>query len=88
MDYLYRYPINADMLSVIEELDFDGGLEIYRYINNQWDGESREFDITSLRDVQKLPNLKKLNLYSMINFSNQEAELIKQLEARGVEIVQ
>jgi len=50
LDYLLHYPLTEELLAQVETVYFDGGLEIYRYICYYWDGESDEFDITSLRD--------------------------------------
>src|ERR1700754_367278 len=47
-DWLTRFPLSASHLAAVEELIFDGGNDIYPYAFPFWDGESDEFDITSL----------------------------------------
>lgn len=87
LSYLLRYPLSDDLLSKIEELYFDGGLEIYPFIYYYWDGESREFDVKSLRDTQKLSNLKRVYMNSIYDFSLEEKERNKQLELKGLDII-
>ncbi len=56
--YLVRYPLTPDHLAAVEQLGFDGGNEIYTYPFPFWDGESEEFDVSSLGGIELLQNLR------------------------------
>ncbi|MFK3779476.1 DUF6892 domain-containing protein [Agrobacterium sp. NPDC089420] len=64
--YLDRYPLSSDLLYQIDELVLDGGNSIYRYVWFFWDGEDDIFDINSLAGIKHCPNIKSLDLTSMI----------------------
>lgn len=64
--YLKNYPIKPELLANIKTLWFDGGLEIYPYIYPFWGGETEEFDIPSLIDIARLPNLTTFGFSSML----------------------
>lgn len=66
LDYLTRYPIPAAALTNLEELWFDGGIEIYPYVFPFWRGETEEFDVNDLTDLRVLPNLKNFAFSSML----------------------
>lgn len=87
-EYLAKYPLSKALLENIEELYFDGSLEIYRYICYQWDGESGEFDVKSLKGCENLPNLKKLSMYCMNEFTPDEQNYIDGLKSKGIEVNQ
>ncbi|APR84222.1 Hypothetical protein A7982_09571 [Minicystis rosea] len=78
-------PLTEDALASIETLDWvTGGLDIHHLINEQWDGESGEFDITSLRGLEALPNLRSLDVSSAGEVPEEDVEAQR---ARGVTIV-
>ena len=56
-------PIPASLASLVTELYFDGGNEIYAQLIPFWDGESDDFDIESLteEDIRQFPNLKTID---------------------------
>ncbi|HEX7642646.1 MAG TPA: hypothetical protein VF472_10620 [Burkholderiaceae bacterium] len=58
--YFQALPIPDSLLEQVEDMEFDGGLEIYRHIYPHWDGECETFDVASAEDVKLLPNLKRL----------------------------
>jgi len=64
--YLDRYPLSTDLLNEIDELVLDGGSSIYRYVWFFWDGADDIFDINSLAGIKHCPNIKGLDLTSMI----------------------
>lgn len=64
--YLDRYPLTPDLLNQIDELVLDGGNSVYRYVWFFWDGEDDIFDINSLAGIEHCPNIKGLDLTSMI----------------------
>ncbi|UYV36224.1 hypothetical protein N4R57_14490 [Rhodobacteraceae bacterium D3-12] len=65
-DYFTRYPLSPRQRGQIEVLEFDGGLDIYPFIFPFWSGESDDFDIRSLVDLQLLPNLRRFGAFSML----------------------
>lgn len=65
-DYLVRYPLDQNLLDKVETLSFDGGLEIYFYVSPTWDGETDDFDISSLEGLEFLRNLRVFAAASMI----------------------
>jgi len=67
LDYLARYPLNQDMLGSLETLDLDGGSSIYHHIWHFWNGEDGTFDIRSLVGIENCPNLRDLNVASMLS---------------------
>jgi len=64
--YLDRYPLSPDLLNQIDELILDGGNSIYRYVWFFWDGEDDIFNVNSLAGIKHCPNIKSLDLTSMI----------------------
>ena len=56
-------PIPASLASLVTELYFDGGNEVYAQLIPFWDGESDDFDIESLteEDIRQFPNLKTID---------------------------
>ena len=61
LDHFRGLPIAPELLARVEELGFDGGLEIYSQICPYWDGEDDVFDPVSAADVALLPNLRRLS---------------------------
>jgi hypothetical protein len=64
-DYLVRYPLTANHLAAVTRIDFDGGNEIYTYPYPFWDGETGEFDVTSLEGIERLINLERIDIFSL-----------------------
>ena len=56
-------PIPASLATLVTELYFDGGNEVYAQLIPFWDGEDDVFDIESLteEDIRQLPNLKTID---------------------------
>lgn len=82
-DYLARYPLPQELLDKVTSLEIDGGSKIYRYVNYFWDGESGEFDITSIAGCEALRNLKSLRIISMLEPDKVD---LSPLSARGVDV--
>lgn len=84
VSYLTRYPLSLQMLASVEELSFDGGLDIYPYIYPFWGGETEDFDIHSLRDIRLLPNLRNFGFSAMLTDTDlaplAEVKELEQLE--------
>jgi hypothetical protein len=65
-DYLARYPLGDAELAQVEALNFDGGNPIYRHFYYFWDGEVRDYDVTSISGIARLGNLREFNHVSML----------------------
>jgi len=68
-------------LEKITELCFDGGNEIYGYIQPDWDGEDYFFDIQSVKGFEHIKNLKSVVYISMLN-----KEVLDPMKERGITI--
>ncbi|NIB58269.1 MULTISPECIES: DUF6892 domain-containing protein [Rhizobium/Agrobacterium group] len=64
--YLDRYPLTPDLLRQVDGLVLDGGNSAYPYVWFFWDGEDESFNVTSLSGIGHCPNIKSLDLTSMI----------------------
>ncbi|MFI6862920.1 DUF6892 domain-containing protein [Streptomyces sp. NPDC050421] len=53
--------ISTELLATVEELNLDGGLEVYQECSPVWDGEDELYDVGSLDDLDLLPNLKLIS---------------------------
>jgi len=80
LEYFKTLEITSKMVESIEELNMDGGDEIYGQIIPFWDGEDEEFDINSANDALLLPNLKSITL-----FCSENESLLEEFEALGIE---
>lgn len=69
-------------LNKITELCFDGGNEIYGYIQPDWDGEDEYFDVKSVKGFEHVKNLKAVQLISMVN-----EEVLEPMKKQGISIV-
>lgn len=61
LHYFDTLVIPPELLARVEELNFDGGAEIYSQIFPYWDGECDTFDVQSIKDIGLLPNLKRMS---------------------------
>ncbi|WP_395571864.1 DUF6892 domain-containing protein [Streptomyces sp. BK79] len=59
-DHFESLEISNELLAEVEELCMDGGNRIYQECAPVWDGEDDLFDIASLDDLAKLPNLRRV----------------------------
>ena len=64
LDYMINLPIPKKYAEQVQEIDMDGGNEIYMNLIPQWDGEDDSFDLNevSLKELQQFPNLKKATI--------------------------
>ncbi|MFN7093159.1 MAG: DUF6892 domain-containing protein [Allorhizobium sp.] len=67
LDYLARYPLTDELLTSVEQMEFDGGATIYPFAWYFWTGEEGAFDIMDLSGIRFCPNLKSLSVISMID---------------------
>ena len=83
LDYMINLPIPKKYAEQVQEIDMDGGNEIYMNLVPQWDGEDDSFDLNevSLKELQQFPNLKKATIMTS-NFE-QVKEIFK---SQGIEV--
>ena len=79
LDYMINLPIPKKYAEQVQEIDMDGGDEIYMNLIPQWDGEDNSFDLNevSLKELQQFPNLKKATIISS-NFEHVKETFDKQ----------
>ena len=80
-EYFATLTISANDLEKITQLYFDGGNEIYFYIQPDWDGEDGSFDVHSVSGFEKLTNLTAVTVISMI-----DEETLEPLKQKGINI--
>ena len=83
LDYMINLPIPKKYSEQVQEIDMDGGNEIYMNLIPQWDGEDDSFDLNevSLKELQQFPNLKQATIMSS-NF-----EKVKDIfESQGIKV--
>lgn len=78
--YFEALEIPSELLEQVDEIDQDGGNEIYLQVVRFWDGEDDLFNITSTDDVELLPNLKKITL-----FYDDEEKMVDEFASKGIE---
>lgn len=64
LDYMINLPIPKKYAEQVQEIDMDGGNEIYMNLIPQWDGEDDSFDLNevSLKELQQFPNLNQATI--------------------------
>ncbi|MBB4314167.1 DUF7256 domain-containing protein [Roseospira marina] len=67
LEYLRRYPLTDTLLAKVRSLYFDGGENIYVYPWYFWDGESYEFEVSSLQGIEHCPNVTDIDAIAMID---------------------
>ena len=80
LEYFKTLEITSKMVESIEELNMDGGDEIYGQIIPFWDGEDDVFSLNSAVDSTLLPNLKSVSLLYSENDS-----LLEEFQEKGIE---
>ncbi|MCM1535977.1 MAG: hypothetical protein NC126_08670 [Clostridium sp.] len=71
--YFENLKLTEEDLALVDKLVFDGGEDIYFLMMTDWDGESDEFDIKSVKGFERLPNLKEVEYIAMCDESLMEA---------------
>ena len=79
LEYMMNLPIPKKYAEQVQEIDMDGGNEIYMNLIPQWDGEDDIFDLNevSLKELQQFPNLKQATIISS-NFEHVKKTFDKQ----------
>ncbi|AZJ31190.1 DUF6892 domain-containing protein [Tenacibaculum mesophilum] len=80
LEHFKNLELTSEMVENIEELDMDGGDEIYGQIIPFWDGEDDVFSVNSAVDAELLPNLKNISLLYSENDS-----LLEEFQEKGIE---
>jgi hypothetical protein len=83
LEYMMNLPIPKKYAEQVQEINMDGGNEIYLNLIPQWDGEDDCFDLNevSLKELQQFPNLKQATIISS-NF-----EHVKEIfDMQGVQV--
>lgn len=81
LQFFSELNIEQKDLDKITELCFDGGNEIYGYIQPDWDGEDFSFDVQSIKGFEYIKNLKSVELISMV-----EEEVLDPMKGQGITI--
>lgn len=100
--FIEELQITEKQLLTIEEITFDGGLEIYSLLTPDWDGEDSSYDIRSLDGIGELQNLRTITCISMVDeidtwspalelqklkkISGADLDIEDELEEKGVQI--
>lgn len=66
LDFFENLEISEEQLAGIKSICFDGGNDIYFHLVPNWDGEDDYFNIDSIEDAVKLPNLETYLEISMV----------------------
>ncbi|OCA98719.1 DUF6892 domain-containing protein [Clostridium beijerinckii] len=81
LEFFAQLNIEKKDLDKITELCFDGGNEIYGFIQPDWDGEDDYFDVKSVKGFEVMENLKSVNFISMV-----EEEVLQPMKKQGIVI--
>lgn len=74
LDYMINLPIPKKYAEQVQEIDMDGGNEIYMNLIPQWDGEDETFDLNevTVEELKQFPNLMKATIMTS-NFEQVKA---------------
>lgn len=81
VDYFENLKLTDVDLAMVEQLMFDGGEDIYFLLMTDWDGESDEFDVRSVKGFELLSNLKSVVYIAMC-----DEALREEFEKAGIEV--
>ncbi len=81
VQFFENLKLTEEDLSLVTELAFDGGEDIYFLLMPYWDGESDEFEVKSVKGFEKLPNLKSVDYISMCS-----EELMEAFTQKGITV--
>jgi len=77
--YFEQLKIPAETLPLVQEINQDGGDEIYGQLYPFWDGEDDVFNIQAADDAALLPNLKSVTL-----FYADDERILEEFKQRGI----
>lgn len=78
--YFKRLNIPAKHASLVEQLEQDGGDDIYMQLCPFWDGEDDLFNIRTAADADQFPNLK-----TVVLFYDEDDAILQAFEEQGVD---
>lgn len=81
LEFFQEVVLTEQDLALVNSLVFDGGEDIYFLIMPNWDGESEEFDVESVEDMELLPNLREVEYTSMC-----DPDLMDQFTEKGITV--
>ena len=81
VEFFENLTLTEKDLAQVTTLEFDGGEDIYSLIMPDWDGESDEFDVKSVKDMKLLPNLKQVDYIAMC-----DEELMEDFKNAGIAV--
>lgn len=82
VEYFENLRLTETDLAQVDYLIFDGGEEIYSIIMPNWDGESDDFEVRSVKGFEHLINLEEVEYISMC-----DEDLMKTFEEAGIGVV-
>ena len=85
VEFFENPELTDDDLEQVTELVYDGGNYIYSLLMSDWDGESDEFDVTSIAGYKRLTNLEKVVFVSMCDEDLME-EWTEELRENGITV--
>jgi len=77
--YFEQLEIPTSLMLSIDEIYQDGGNEIYLQLCPFWNGEDDIFNIQSVADIEKLPNLTTITL-----FYDKDEQILEEFQKRGI----
>lgn len=81
VQYFENLKLTEGDLALVDKLVFDGGDDVYFLLMPDWDGESDEFIVNSVKGFERLPNLKTVEYYAMCEY-----ELMEEFKKNGIEV--
>jgi hypothetical protein len=81
LEFFADLDIENKELDKITELCFDGGNDIYGFIQPDWDGEDDYFDVKSVKGFKTIKYLKSVELISMV-----DEEVLEPMKKQGIVI--
>ena len=81
LKFLENVKLTAEDLEKVDEICFDGGLEIYGILCPNWDGEDYLFQTHSVKGFEKLKNLKKVIFIACC-----DEELLDEFRENGIAV--
>ena len=81
LKFLENVELTEEDLEKVDEICFDGGLEIYGILCPNWDGEDYLFQTHSVKGLEKLKNLKKVIFIACC-----DEKLLDEFRENGIEV--
>lgn len=82
-EFFEEVVLTEEDLAKVKYICFDGGSELYCQIHPNWDGEDDIFAVTSIKGIEKLPNLEKICDVTMC-----EDTALNEIRKIGIEVIE